>query len=82
MDVAVAGPLQLRIFLREKRANNAVGIDPRRRRRSRRHRRSNAARLWSHSHKMLTRISPVAMSSMRYRTSSSPKKSAGFSAAA
>ena len=40
------------------------------------------APLCSHSHRMLKRISPVAMSSIRYSTSSLPKKSAGFSAAA
>ena len=38
--------------------------------------------LCSHSQRMLRRISPVAMSSIRYRTSSLPKKSAGLSAAA
>ncbi len=38
--------------------------------------------LCSHSHRMLNLISPVAASSIRYRMSSLPKKSAGFSAAA
>ena len=35
-----------------------------------------------HTQTMLRRISPVAISSIRYMTSSSPKKSAGFRAAA
>jgi drug/metabolite transporter (DMT)-like permease len=42
----------------------------------------SCAPLCTHSHRMLKRISPVAMSSIRYSTSSSPKKSAGFNAAA
>ncbi len=83
VDVAVARALQLvvllgdqppaqlereQLTLRDTRAASSAAV--------------SRAFLWTHSHRMLSRISPVAMSSIRYSTSSLPKKSAGLSAAA